>query len=74
MIRKILTLIILSSIVYPQDGIAIAKLVDERKVPQDIVSKTTMLLTNSKGKTILRIHDRRKNYQGKDFSYHFIVP
>jgi len=51
MIRKILTLIILSSIVYPQDGIAIAKLVDERKVPQDIVSKTTMLLTNSKGKT-----------------------
>jgi outer membrane lipoprotein-sorting protein len=30
---------------------AIAKMVDERKAPQDIVSKTTMLLTNSKGKT-----------------------
>ncbi len=44
-------LITIISTSYPQDGMAIAKMVDERKAPQDIVSKTTMLLTNSKGKT-----------------------
>ena len=51
MIRTIFLLIIIFSTTYPQDGLAIAKMVDERKAPQDIVSKTTMLLTNSKGKT-----------------------
>ena len=51
MIRTVFLLVIIFSITYPQDGIAIAKMVDERKAPQDIVSKTTMLLTNSKGKT-----------------------
>jgi len=49
--RTVFLLVIIFSITYPQDGIAIAKMVDERKAPQDIVSKTTMLLTNSKGKT-----------------------
>ena len=44
-------LITIISTSYPQDGMAIAKMVNERKAPQDIVSKTTMLLTNSKGKT-----------------------
>ena len=52
MIRTIFLLIIIFSTTYPQDGLAIAKMVDERKAPQDIVSKTTMLLTNSKGKTM----------------------
>ena len=51
MIRTIFLLIIIFSTTYPQDGLAIAKMVDERKAPQDIVYKTTMLLTNSKGKT-----------------------
>ena len=51
MIKIIILLIIIFSTSYPQDGMAIAKMVDERKAPQDIVSKTTMLLTNSKGKT-----------------------
>ena len=51
MIRTVFLLVIIFSITYSQDGIAIAKMVDERKAPQDIVSKTTMLLTNSKGKT-----------------------
>ena len=49
MIRIIFLLIIIFSTSYPQDGMTIAKMVDERKAPQDIVSKTTMLLTNSKG-------------------------
>ena len=51
MVKIIFLLIIIFSTSYPQDGLAIAKMVDERKAPQDIVSKTTMLLTNSKGKT-----------------------
>ena len=50
MIRTVFLLVIIFSITYPQDGLAIAKMVDERKAPQDIVSKTTMLLTNSKEK------------------------
>jgi len=50
--KKITILLItIISTSYPQDGMAIAKMVNERKAPQDIVSKTTMLLTNSKGKT-----------------------
>ena len=50
--KKITILLItIISTSYPQDGMAIAKMVDERKAPQNIVSKTTMLLTNSKGKT-----------------------
>ncbi len=48
MVTIIFSLIIFFSTSYMQDGIAIAKMVDERKAPQDIVSKTTMLLTNSK--------------------------
>ena len=51
MIKITILLITIISTSYPQDGMAIAKMVDERKAPQDIVSKTTMLLTNSKGKT-----------------------
>ena len=43
MIKTIFLLTIIFSTTYPQDGIAIAKMVDERKAPQDIVSKTTML-------------------------------
>ena len=51
MIKITILFITIISTSYPQDGMAIAKMVDERKAPQDIVSKTTMLLTNSKGKT-----------------------
>ena len=51
MIKIIILFVIIFSTSYPQDGMAIAKMVDKRKAPQDIVSKTTMLLTNSKGKT-----------------------
>ena len=50
MVKIIFLLIIIFSTSYPQDGIAIAKMLDERKAPQDFVSKTTMVLTNSKGK------------------------
>ena len=39
------------SIIYAQNGLEIATMVDNRKVPEDIISKTTMLLTNRKGKT-----------------------
>ena len=34
-----------------QSGFEIATMVDKREVPSDIISKTTMLLTNSKDKT-----------------------
>jgi hypothetical protein len=34
-----------------QSGYDIAKMMDERKQPTDMTSKTTMVLTNSKGKT-----------------------
>ena len=51
MIKITILFITIISTSYPQDGMAIAKMVNERKAPQDIVSKTTMLLTNSKGKT-----------------------
>ncbi len=39
------------SIIYAQNGLEIATMVDNRVVPKDIISKTTMLLTNRKGKT-----------------------
>ena len=39
------------SIIYAQNGLEIASMVDNRVVPEDIISKTTMLLTNRKGKT-----------------------
>ena len=39
------------SIIYAQNGLEIATMVDNREVPKDIISKTTMLLTNRKGKT-----------------------
>ena len=45
----IFTLIL--SIIYAQNGLEIATMVDNREVPKDIISKTTMLLTNRKGKT-----------------------
>ena len=45
----IFTLIL--SIIYAQNGLEIATMVDNRKVPKDIISETTMLLTNRKGNT-----------------------
>jgi len=39
------------SIIYAQNGLEIATMVDNRVVPKDIISRTTMLLTNRKGKT-----------------------
>jgi len=45
----IFTLIL--SIIYAQNGLEIATMVDNREVPKDIISETTMLLTNRKGKT-----------------------
>ena len=39
------------SIIYAQNGLEIATMVDNKVVPEDIISKTTMLLTNRKGKT-----------------------
>ena len=45
----IFTLIL--SIIYAQNGLEIATMVDNKVVPEDIISKTTMLLTNRKGKT-----------------------
>ena len=51
MIKITILFITIISTSYPQDGMAIAKMVNERKAHQDIVCKTTMLLNNSKGKT-----------------------
>lgn len=39
------------SIIYAQNGLEIATIVDDRNIPKDIISKTTMILTNRKGKT-----------------------
>ena len=44
-------LILFFSTIYAQNGLEIATMVDERSIPKDIISKTTMLLTNKKGKT-----------------------
>ena len=51
MIRIIAIIIIVISDIAAQNGFEIVTMVDKREVPKDIVSKTTMLLTNSKDKT-----------------------
>ncbi len=51
MIRIIAIIIIVFSDITAQNGFEIATMVDKREVPKDIISKTTMLLTNSKDKT-----------------------
>ena len=44
-------LTLLMSSVWGQSGIEIAKMVDEKPTPRDMVNTTNMVLTNSKGKT-----------------------
>ena len=44
-------LTLLMSSVWGQTGIEIAKMVDEKPTPRDMVNTTNMVLTNSKGKT-----------------------
>ena len=39
------------SLVFSQTGPEIARMVDAKKSPKDMISRTTMILTNSKGKT-----------------------
>ena len=51
MIRISIIIIMLISYTAAQSGFEIATMVDKREVPSDIISKTTMLLTNSKDKT-----------------------
>ena len=51
MIRISIIIIMLTSYTAAQSGFEIATMVDKRKVPSDIISKTIMLLTNSKDKT-----------------------
>jgi len=48
---KIILLTLLMSSVWGQTGIEIAKMVDEKPTPRDMVNTTNMVLTNSKGKT-----------------------
>ncbi len=49
--KKLTLLLILSGLLFAQSGYEIAKMVDERIQPKDISSTTTMVLTNSKGKS-----------------------
>ena len=51
MITIIAIIIIVISDIAAQNGFEIVTMVDKREVPKDIISKTTMLLTNSKDKT-----------------------
>ena len=48
---KMILLTLLMSSVWGQSGIEIAKMVDEKPTPRDMVNTTNMVLTNSKGKT-----------------------
>ena len=48
---KMILLTLLMSSVWGQTGIEIAKMVDEKPTPRDMVNTTNMVLTNSKGKT-----------------------
>ena len=49
--KKFIFGIISISFVLSQTGLEIAKMVDEKPSPKDMFNKTTMVLTNSKGKT-----------------------
>ena len=49
--NQILLVLLFITVLYGQSGNDIAKMMDERKQPKDMTSKTTMVLTNSKGKT-----------------------
>ena len=49
--RNIFIVIIGISIVFGQSGYEITKTLDEKDKPKNMISKTTMVLTNSKGKT-----------------------
>ena len=49
--RNIFIVIIGISIVFGQSGYEITKTLDEKSKPKNMISKTTMVLTNSKGKT-----------------------
>ena len=49
--KKFIFGIISISFVLSQTGLEIAKMVDEKPSPKDMSNKTTMVLTNSKGKT-----------------------
>ncbi|MAG20601.1 MAG: hypothetical protein CMF77_00305 [Candidatus Marinimicrobia bacterium] len=49
--RKTLLALLFITVLQGQSGYDIAKMMDERKQPTDMTSKTTMVLTNSKGKT-----------------------
>lgn len=48
---KMILLTLLMSSVWGQTGLEIAKMVDEKPTPRDMVNTTNMVLTNSKGKT-----------------------
>lgn len=49
--RCLFPCVILIANLFAQSGYEIAKMVDEKNQPNDMISKTTMVLTNSKGKT-----------------------
>ena len=49
--RNIFIVIVGISIVFGQSGYEITKTLDEKSKPKNMISKTTMVLTNSKGKT-----------------------
>ena len=50
-IRNIFIVLVGISIVFGQSGYEITKTLDEKSKPKNMISKTTMVLTNSKGKT-----------------------
>lgn len=49
--KKIILLSTIVVFLYSQTGYEIAKMIDEKIDPKDMISKTTMVLTNKKGKT-----------------------
>ena len=49
--RYLIIFILLIGVLLAQSGYEIAKMVDERLAPKDLSNTTTMILTNSRGKT-----------------------
>ncbi len=60
--KRLLALLMLMPIMaFPQTGDDIARMIDERKQPVDMVTDMTMILTSSRGQTrTLTMHSIRK--------------
>ena len=74
MIRISIIIIMLISYIAAQSGFEIATMVDKREVPSDIISKTTMLLKNSKDKTRTSIILSKSSDNGSKQILWFLAP